>query len=309
MNYQLKQLCQRNREGSYSTQANRAFALNQIANQLHSMGYRGMTTQSLKPKHVDALVAHWVGERMAAGTIKNRMSCLRWWAAKVNRQNVVARSNAFYGIPDRQFVSNDSKAVSVNEESLAKISDDRIRMSLELQQVFGLRREEAIKFIPAYADQGDRVRLKASWTKGGKAREIPVLTPEQRSVLNRAHRLAGSGSLIPAQNTYIQQLRLYERHTACAELTVAPVDRLLPQLEESTVLHQALSSHDSGLLFSGVWTPDPAYLNSLLWQQLTPSDWQLWWHMIGAYRAIKRLAYDTGLSGWAADEFSCDVVE
>ncbi|WP_425050445.1 integrase domain-containing protein [Pseudomaricurvus hydrocarbonicus] len=63
--------------------------------------------------------------------------------------------------------------------------------SLELQGAFGLRREEAIKFVPAYADQDNRRGLKASWTKGGKAREIPVLTPEQRSVLDRAHRLAG----------------------------------------------------------------------------------------------------------------------
>ena len=55
LNYQLKQMCQRNRDGSYSTQANRARILNQIANQLQEMGYRRMTAQSLKPKHVDAI--------------------------------------------------------------------------------------------------------------------------------------------------------------------------------------------------------------------------------------------------------------
>ena len=38
-------------------------------------------------------------------------------------------------------------------------------MSLELQQAFGLRREEAIKFIPSFADRGDHLVLKASWTK------------------------------------------------------------------------------------------------------------------------------------------------
>ena len=42
-------------------------------------------------------------------------------------------------------------------------------MSLELQQAFGLRREEAMKFQPSFADQGDHIRLKGSWTKGGKA--------------------------------------------------------------------------------------------------------------------------------------------
>jgi site-specific recombinase XerC len=219
LNYQLKQMCQRNRDGSYSTQANRARMLNQIANQLQEMGYRRMTTRSLKPKHVDALVQRWLSDGMAAGTIKNRMNCLRWWAAKVDRRNVIARSNEFYGIPDRQFVSNDSKAVAVDGNALSNVKDDHVRMSLELQRAFGLRREEAIKFMPGYADQGDHIRLKASWTKGGKARVVPVHHKEQRDVLDRAHRLAGSGSLIPPQKNYIQQLRTYERHTTQAGLS------------------------------------------------------------------------------------------
>lgn len=219
LNYQLKQMCQRNRDGSYSTQANRARMLNQIANQLQEMGYRRMTTRSLKPKHVDALVRRWLSEGMAPGTIKNRMNCLRWWAAKVDRRNVIARSNEFYGIPDRQFVSQHSKAVAVDDNALSSVKDDHVRMSLELQRAFGLRREEAIKFMPGYADQGDHIRLKASWTKGGKARVVPVLTQKQRAVLNRAHRLVGSGSLIPPQKNYIQQLRTYERHTTQAGLS------------------------------------------------------------------------------------------
>ena len=219
LNYQLKQMCQRNRDGSHSTQANRARMLNQIANQLQEMGYRRMTTRSLKPKHVDALVKRWLSEGMAAGTVKNRMNCLRWWATKVDRRNVIARSNDFYGIPDRQFVSNDSKAVVVDDDTLSSVKDDHVRMSLELQRAFGLRREEAIKFMPGYADQGDHIRLKASWTKGGKARQVPILTQGQRTVLDRANRLAGTGSLIPPQKNYIQQLRTYERHTTQAGLS------------------------------------------------------------------------------------------
>jgi hypothetical protein len=101
---------------------------------------------------------------------------------------------------------------------LVKVRDPHVRMSLQLQQAFGLRREEALKCQPAYADRGDRLVLKASWAKGKKAREIPIRTPEQRAVLERAHRLAGKGSLIPADRTYIQQLKLYERQTARAGL-------------------------------------------------------------------------------------------
>ncbi len=190
-----------------------------MANELHELGYRGMNSHSLKPKHVEALVGHWVENEVTTGTIKNRMSAVRWWARKVNRQNVVARSNDHYGIPNRIFVTNVNKAKSILEVDLAKVRDEHVRMSLELQQAFGLRREEAIKFIPAYADQGDRLVLKPSWTKGGKARAIPIRTEAQRDVLGRAHRLAGKGSLIPSARNYVQQLRIYEGNTVRAGLS------------------------------------------------------------------------------------------
>ncbi len=219
LNYQLKQLCRRNRDGSYSTQSNRARILAQMAGQLHEMGYRRMGIRSLKPKHVGALVQHWLGEGLSPGTIKNRMNCLRWWAAKVNKQNVIARSNDFYGIPDRQFVRNESRAATIDAEALSRVKDPHVRISLELQRAFGLRREEAIKFMPGYADQGHHIRLKATWTKGGKVRQVPVLSEAQREVLVRAHQLAGTGSLIPSHLSYVQQLRIYERHTTRAGLS------------------------------------------------------------------------------------------
>jgi hypothetical protein len=146
------------------------------------------------------------------------MAALRWWAEKVGRAWVLARDNVHYGIPDRQYVTNVSKAQTLSPADLAKVRDSYVRMSLELQRALGLRREEAIKFQPAYADHGDWLVLKVSWTKGGKSRKIPIRTREQREVLDRAHRLAGRGSLIPAERTYIQHLKVYERHTANAGL-------------------------------------------------------------------------------------------
>ena len=92
-------------------------------------------------------------------------------------------------------------------------------MSLRLQQAFGLRREEAIKIMPSVADRRDYLQLKASWTKGGKARQVPIRTEEQRRLINLAHKLAGKGSLIPSDRSYIQQLRIYEGHTNRAGLS------------------------------------------------------------------------------------------
>ena len=178
-----------------------------------------MRAESLKPKHVEALTKHWLGQEMSVGTIKNRMASIRWWAHKVNRQNVVARSNDHYGIPNRRFVTNESKAKSVTGADLEKVRDEHVRMSLGLQQAFGLRREEAMKFQPSFANRGDHLVLKASWTKGGKERVIPVRTEEQRDLLNRARRLAGLGSLIPSNRNYVHQLRVYEGNTLRAGLS------------------------------------------------------------------------------------------
>ena len=214
LNHQLKQLCRRNRDGSHATQRDRERMLSLIADQLHALGFRGMSARSLKPKHVEALIKHWRREDLSAGTLKNRMAAMRWWAQKVDRRNVIARSNDHYGIPERCFVASESKAKQVDRTDLERVRDPHVRMSLELQQAFGLRREEAIKFNPSYADRGDHLVLKDTWTKGGKAREIPLRNEAQRELLDRVHRLAGRGSLIPGHRNYRQQLRIYERHTA-----------------------------------------------------------------------------------------------
>ena len=219
LNYNLKQLCRNCREGSYATQQNRERILTLAADELHHMGYRKMQARSLKPKHIEALVKRWREKDLSIGTIKNRMAALRWWADKVNKLNIIARSNEFYGIPDRRFVTNENKAKDLTEAQLGKVKDEHVRMSLELQRAFGLRREEAMKFAPSYADQGDHIKLKANWTKGGRPRSIPVRTEAQREVLNRAKSLAGFGSLIPPYRNYVQQLRVYEGHTTRAGLS------------------------------------------------------------------------------------------
>jgi integrase len=92
-------------------------------------------------------------------------------------------------------------------------------MSLRLQAAFGLRREESIKFQPRHADRGDRIAIKGSWAKGGRDRTVPITTPEQRAALDDAHRLAGSGSLIPAHKTYIQQRHVYDGQCKAAGLS------------------------------------------------------------------------------------------
>ena len=216
---ELRKLCERNRDGSFATQAARRHILTMCAEQLKEAGFYNLAPSGLKQKHVKTLVDKWLAEEKTPGAIKNRMAQLRWWAEKIGKPNVIARDNSIYGIPERTYVTNQSKASTLESEKLAKINDNWIRCSLELQKAFGLRREECLKFQPQYADLGDRIRLKDSWTKGGKAREIPLRNDYQRSILNKAHAIAKNGSMIPPEKSYVEQLRLYEGLTKYAGLS------------------------------------------------------------------------------------------
>lgn len=219
LTYSLRQLCRRNRDGSHATQGDRLRSLTLMARQLRQVGFRNMRATSLQRRHVDVLVRQWGKDGLATGTLKNRLAHLRWWAEKAGRAGVVPASSADLGIPERRFVPTASKARALSAASLDKVRDPYVRMSLVLQERFGLRREESIKIQPSYADRGSFILLKGSWTKGGKERAIPITSPEQRAALDQAHKLAGAGSLIPPHRTYIQQRNIYDGECKAAGLS------------------------------------------------------------------------------------------
>ena len=219
LNCHLSKLCRDNRDGGFSTQATRSRILDLIANQLLALGFRRMQANSLKPKHVDALLAKWREQGISVGTLKNRLSALRWWAKKVNKPSIIARDNRAYGIGKKESVAKESKAQQLDEKKLSLISDPYVVLSIRLQAAFGLRREESIKFSPSYAVVGEHIKLKSSWTKGGRARSVPIRNDEQRQLLEEVRALAKGGSLIPADLNYVQQLHRYERQLRNAGLT------------------------------------------------------------------------------------------
>ena len=245
-NYELKELCRRNRDGSYATQANRERILDQMANQLHELGFRHMHASSLKPKHIDALIERWRSEQLNPGTIKNRMAHLRWLAEKTGKSDMIPRSNDAYGIPERTLVSHVSKARQLDLECLARMTDPYTQMSLRLEASFGLRREESLKIRPAWADRGDRIVLLPSWAKGKRGREIPIRTAEQRQLLDEAKRLAGNGSLIPnvAVPPRFPPKPRWHRLAAHNAFGVKPVLMRLPANSmQNGNLHQPVAPH------------------------------------------------------------------
>ena len=209
----LCDLVRRNPSGSEARMRQRRAGLRTISARLEALGFRGMRPSSLGGRHVWALVGDWHARGLSAGTMKNLMVHLRWWAGAVGKGSVVMRDNARYGIADRRAARGYRDGLALDRAKLEAVRDERVRLSLELQAAFGLRREEAIKFRVAYADRGDRIALRASWCKGGRARSVPVLTDAQRELLDRVHAFAGKDALIRPEEKYVQQMRRFERDT------------------------------------------------------------------------------------------------
>jgi ParB family protein of integrating conjugative element (PFGI_1 class) len=87
---------------------------------------------------------------------------------------------------------------------------------------------------------------------------------------------------------------------ACAELTVAPLEALLPALPTESVLKRALTEQDAGLLFASIWTLDPGQAGHRLWRRLDERDWQDLLGLMEAYRALRRVAEVDGQTLWGS---------
>ena len=222
LEYELNELCNKNRAGSHATQANRRAMLKMFALQLSQIGYdiKKMSKNDLKGRHVNKLLQKWRADDVAIGTIKNRMVALRWWAEKIGNSGAV-KDNKTYNIENRVYVTNENKSVSLAELDLSQI-DQNIAQSLRLQNVFGLRREESMKFQPIYAlagqtiDNAKYILIKGSWAKGGRPRTIPISNESQRQELRSAYARAveNGGSLIPKNKSYVSHMSFFEKVTS-----------------------------------------------------------------------------------------------
>ena len=176
---------------------------------LHSLGYGLRNVQKMKQKHIQALVTHWKEKKLSVGTIKNRLSDLKF-ACKQAGRAAVMNTSITQEVGQRHYTATHDRAVVM--EGVSAVSDQHLQHALTLQREFGLRREECLKIIPSLADQGDALWLKGSWTKGKVERWVPIVTAAQRLALNQALAFVGEGrSLIPKHLTYIAQRHRYQK--------------------------------------------------------------------------------------------------
>lgn len=226
--YHILQLQKKDREGSIATQKVRIRTLNLCVEQLHEAGFKtnNMTLKDLKGRHINALLERWRDDGLSVGTIKNRLSALRWLADKIGNKELL-KSNEELGIEKRVYITNKNKATDLEQTfDFSKLSEF-VFLSVCLQEQFGLRREEAMKFQIEYALQGYTaqsekakfIAIKPSWAKGGRYREIPILTEKQKSLLKKIENFVKENnlkSLIPNEKNYKEHMKKFENETRSA---------------------------------------------------------------------------------------------
>jgi hypothetical protein len=196
----------------------------QFAKDVHRLGFRGLRLRNLRHKHLEKVLAAWQtgkpeGRPIGNATLKNRLASLRWLLEKVGKSTLLPESNRALGIQARNYIPEQSKAMTLTEDVLKRVTDNHIYHSFRMQDAFGLRRCEAMKIQPNWADRGNKLVLKSSWTKGGRPREIPIRTEYQREVLSTAKAFARNGSLIPVRKSYREHLMTWEYQTRRAGLS------------------------------------------------------------------------------------------
>ena len=85
-----------------------------------------------------------------------------------------------------------------------------------------------------------------------------------------------------------------------AEMTVAPIEYLLPHLSPTCVLYRALRDQDAGLLFNAVWTLDPGQVGFRLWRPAGDEDCADLLAMTMLYRKLHRAAESLHVAVWQA---------
>ncbi len=186
--------------------------LNRCVKDLHALGFKLAHIKGLKPKHIHVLVAHWKNQGKNTGTIKNYMAKLRKASKAMEKPKLVKPKNDAYQIEKRSYAPKHNKAI--HHIDFSKCTDPHIRLSIEGQALFGLRREESMKFVLSEAWNGRSIKIKPSWTKGGIGRTLSITNEKQRQWLIEISKLIKPGeSLIPVGRTYKQHLSHYQTQT------------------------------------------------------------------------------------------------
>ena len=194
---------------SESTIARQKQEVRQISQQLHAGGFKLTELRQLRGKSIAFLLDVWAGRRsdpandmkvraLSPGVQAVRLSTLRKLCKWGGKPGLLPKKNIKAGIEPRERVPVANVAWNLTQTDLAKVSSHHVRLVLRLQREFGLRRKEGFLLDARTAVRGEVLSL-TKGTKGGKPRQVPIRTEDQRTLLAQvqaANGLTPKGTLV-----------------------------------------------------------------------------------------------------------------
>jgi integrase len=198
--------------------------------------YNNLDPRQLANRHIEVMVERWVARGLHTATIHNYLSFLRTYASWISKAGMVREPEFYVGSESphahRTQVAAEDKSWSAKnvdvEKKIREITafDVHVGRQLELCIRFALRPKEARHFRPhgtiipreqtmprdaaPFPECQEFVRIRHG-TKGGRPRDVPLQTAEQRELLARLAAEVAPGTFVgqPGHTNLQSQSRFY----------------------------------------------------------------------------------------------------
>lgn len=192
--------------------------------------------RQLGNRHIEEMVSRWLARGLATATIHNYLSNLRFFAEWINKPGMVRPPEHYVGSSSphahRQQVPTSDKSWTAKDVDIAALIDQCAKhdpwvgLQLELCWRFALRPKEARHFRPhgavvardlaipadaaAFPGVEEFLRI-AHGTKGGRPRDVPLVSSEQRDLLARLQAMVPVGGYVgrPGHTAEQNRARFY----------------------------------------------------------------------------------------------------
>lgn len=198
--------------------------------------FRNLDPRQLANRHIEVMVDRWIERGLATATIHNYLSFLRTFASWIGKPGMVREPQYYVGTESEhahrtQVATCDHSWTARNVDIGAKIAeisalDPWVGLQVELCAQFGMRGKEARHFRPhtavipreaanpsdaaAFPECETFVRI-SHGTKGGRPRDVPLVTESQRALLDRVTAAVAPGMYVgrPGVTSLQAQSRFY----------------------------------------------------------------------------------------------------
>lgn len=166
----------------------------------------------IKPKHVGSYLATLEG--LSPGRVANHATMLREVARQIGKADIVPANSKIGCVRSTENRTKwaDTRYDVVKGAEVRGRLVPQHRIAYDMQRHFGLRQKEALLSYRVVADKYGCEFLVVEGAKGGRPRQVPVTTEEQRSILatNAEWRTRNGGKLIDQGLKLLPGLQRYK---------------------------------------------------------------------------------------------------